>query len=218
MTPAASSSASSPSREPSSGRGREGHALSPHLEEDGVDQLSADTFRAFIAAGRLHARLIGRLVDADEGVHPGQFFCLRVVSAHDGISQRELAGELHVAAPTISRMLQGMERGGLVERRDDQHDQRVTRVYLTDRGRAFEKKFRAIAARYVQDTIGRLSEDDRRELIRLLQAFAGTLEAAIEMRGGHGAAADGADSAADGPAGAATGAADARRASRGSAA
>jgi DNA-binding MarR family transcriptional regulator len=195
VTPAASSAASDPSREPSPARGRD-DVLSPHLEEDGVDQLSADTFRAFIAAGRLHARLIGRLVDTDEGVHPGQFFCLRVVSAHDGISQRELAGELHVAAPTISRMLQGMERAGLVERRDDQHDQRVTRVYLTDRGRTFEKKFRAVAARYVSDTIGRLSEADRRELIRLLQAFAGTLEAAIERRGGH-TAAEGTGAAAD---------------------
>jgi len=194
VTPASSSAAPDPSREPSPARGRD-DCLSPHLEEDGVDQLSADTFRAFIAAGRLHARLIGRMVDADQGVHPKQFFCLRVVSAHDGISQHELADELHVAAPSISRMLQAMERAGLVERRDDERDQRITRVYLTERGRLFEAKFRGIVSGYVKDTIGRLSEADRRELIRLLQAFAGTLEAAIEQRGGH--TADGAGATAD---------------------
>ncbi len=182
MTPPA---ASSPPPEASSARaGRGDSALSPHLEEDGVDQLSADTFRAFIAAGRLHARLIGRLVGDGEGIHPGQFFCLRVAGVHDGISQRELADELHVAAPSISRMLQGMERDGLVERRDDEHDQRVTRVYVTKRGRALEEKFRGVVAGYVKDTIGRLSEADRRELIRLLGAFAAILETAIESRTG----------------------------------
>ena len=158
--------------------------LAPKLEEQGVDELSAETFRAFIATGRLHARLISRLVDTDEGVHPGQFFCLRVVSEHDGISQRELADELHVAPPSVSRMLQNMERAGLVERRDDERDQRVTRVYVTERGRAFETKFRAVAAGYVKDTIGRLPETDRRELIRLLKAFGETIKSAIAARDG----------------------------------
>ena len=214
MAPAAPSSAPDPSREPSARERLGDRTLSAHLEEDGVDELSADTFRAFIAAGRLHARLLGRLVDADEGVHPGQFFCLRVVSGRDGISQRELAEELHVAAPSVSRMLQGMERAGLVERRDDERDQRVTRVYLTERGQAFEHKFRAIAARYVSETIGRLSEADRRELIRLLQTFAGTLEAAIEARSGQTATDAGDAAAGDGP-GAAAGGSDDREASRG---
>jgi DNA-binding MarR family transcriptional regulator len=194
MTSAAPTASSSPPSEPLRAPApHDKRSLSPHLEEDGVDQLSADTFRAFIAAGRLHARLIGRLVDVDEGVHPGQFFCLRVVSAHDGISQRELADELHVAPPSISRMLQNMERAGLVERRDDERDQRVTRVFLTEHGRALDEKFRGVAARYVKDTIGRLSEVDRRELIRLLQAFAETLEAAIEARSGSAEAATAAD-------------------------
>ncbi len=156
--------------------------LSPHLEEDGVDELSAETFRAFIGTMRLHARLITRLVDEDEGVHPGQLFCLRVVANHDGITQRDLAEELHVARPSVTRMVQAMERAGMVERRDDEQDQRLTRVYLTDRGREFDTKFRHIAAAYVKDTIGRLPEADRRELIRLLHAFRGALTAAIDAR------------------------------------
>jgi DNA-binding MarR family transcriptional regulator len=160
-----------------------GHGpLLPHLEEDGVDELSAETFRAFIATARLHARLITRLVDGDEGVHPGQIFCLRAIAHHDGITQRDLAEELHVARPSITRMLQGMERAGIVERHVDERDQRLTRVFLTDRGREFETKFRRIAAAYVTDTIGRLPAADRRELIRLLRAFRDTLKAAIEAR------------------------------------
>jgi len=156
--------------------------LSPQLEEDGVDELSAEAFRAFISTARLHARLITRLVDDGEGAHPGQLFCLRAIAHHDGITQRDLAEELHVARPTITRMLQGMERAGIVERHVDERDQRLTRVHLTDRGREFETKFRRIAAAYVKDTIARLPAADRRELIRLLRALRETIAAAMEAR------------------------------------
>lgn len=156
-----------------------GRPLSPHLEEDGVDELSAQTFRAFITTARLHGRLMMGLL-AGGGAHPGQVFCLRVIAGHDGITQRDLAEELHIARPTVTKMLQGMERAGLIERRSDERDQRLTRVFLTERGRELEAKVRKVAAAYVKDTVGRLPEADRRELARLLTAFGATISTAIE--------------------------------------
>jgi DNA-binding MarR family transcriptional regulator len=169
-------------------------SLSPHLEADGVDELSASTFRAFIATARLHGRLMTRLISGGSAVHPGQLWCLRVIAGHDGITQRELAEQLYVARPTVTKMLQGMERAGLVERRDDEHDQRLTRVHLTDRGRDFEAKLRHVAAAYVTDTIGRLPEADRRELTRLLTAYGQVLTDAIDQTA---CAADGDEAGAD---------------------
>jgi DNA-binding MarR family transcriptional regulator len=160
--------------------------LAVHLEEDGVDELSAQTFRAFIAAMRLHGRLMMGLL-ADGGAHPGQVFCLRVVAGSDGITQRDLAEELHIARPTVTRMLQGLERAGLVERRSDERDKRLTRVYLTERGRELEAKVRAVAATYVRDTLGRLPAQDRRELARLLDEFGATIAAAIVAHKGDAA-------------------------------
>lgn len=157
--------------------------LASHLEQDGVDELSAETFRAFITTVRLHGRLMMGLM-ADGGAHPGQVFCLRVIVGRDGITQRDLAEELHVARPTITKMLQGMERAGFVERRADEHDQRLTRVYVTESGRELEAKLRAVAAAYVKDTIGRLPEDDRRELGRLLGEYGAIVSAAVEAREG----------------------------------
>lgn len=153
--------------------------LAPNLEHDGVDELSAQTFRAFIGTVRLHGRLMMGLL-AGGGAHPGQVFCLRVIAGHDGITQRDLADELHVARPTVTKMLQGMERASLIERRADEHDQRLTRVHLTGSGRELEAKLRTVAAAYVKDTIGRLPEADRRELARLLTEYGEAITAAIE--------------------------------------
>ena len=105
-----------------------------------------------------------------------------MLSANDGVSQRDLADMLHVARPTVTRMLQGMEKAGLVERRADETDQRLTRVYLTATGRDMEKEMGVAAAEYVNATIATLPEDDRRELARLLEELGASITRATEKQ------------------------------------
>lgn len=151
-----------------------------HAPLENVDDLSARVFRAFLTALRLHKHQMMKAL-ATRGIHPGQAFCLRFVAERDGMSQRDLAEALHLAPPTVSRMLQSLEKSGAVERRPDADDQRVTRVYLTESGRRTAAEMQDVAASYVNATIGALPEDDRRELARLLEE----LGASIERAGGE---------------------------------
>ena len=145
----------------------------------GADEASsALVFRAFLNAMRLHRQLMIKTLTA-RGAHPGQAICLRLLAAHDGISQRDLAEMLHVARPTVTRMLQAIEKSGMVERRPDAADQRLTRVYLTAAGRDREREVSAIASDYVNQTIGTLPVADRRELTRLLGELAESLARAL---------------------------------------
>ena len=147
----------------------------------GVDDLSAHVFRSFLGTARMHMQLMVRTL-ADTGTRPGQAMCLRLLSVNDGVSQRELADVLHVARPTVTKMLQGMEKAGLVQRRADEADQRLTRVYLTDAGRDAEKQMGVAAAEYVNATIATLPEEDRRELARLLDKLGACITAASEKQ------------------------------------
>jgi len=152
-----------------------------HEELAGVDELSSRVFGAFVTALRLHRRLmIGALAERD--MHPGQAFCLRLLTVNDGIAQRDLAAGLHIAPPTASKMLQAMEKAGLVDRRPDAKDQRLTRVSITQEGRDLEARLHEVAAGYVNETIATLSEEDRRELERLLGKLNARLSAAFEAR------------------------------------
>ena len=137
---------------------------------EGVDPLSVDVFRAFKRAMVLNRHLMMAAL-AGEDARPAQAFCLLALSRTDGLSQSELAAALHVSRPTVTTMLQKMEAAGTVERRADEHDQRVTRLHLTPEGHQLAERMRTVHAQVIDSTIGSLSEADRRELLRLLQAL-----------------------------------------------
>ncbi|MBQ9784327.1 MAG: MarR family transcriptional regulator [Clostridia bacterium] len=61
---------------------------------------------------------------------------MRALSREDGVSQLHLATQTHLKTPTVSVTLRRMEEEGLVRREQDIMDLRMTRVYLTDKGRA----------------------------------------------------------------------------------
>lgn len=149
---------------------------------EGVDDLSSQVFLAFVGALRLHKQLMRRTL-IGQGTHPGQVFCLHVLAGQDGISQRDLADALHLSPPTVSKMLQAMQKAGAVERRPDAADQRLTRVFLTAAGRDLEGQMRGVVAEFVNETIGSLPENDRLELARLLGELGASLSQALARRG-----------------------------------
>lgn len=83
---------------------------------------------------KMHRRNIDQIIHKYD-VYPGQPPLLLALFVEDGLSQSELADRIHNKRATLSVMVDRMEKTGLVERRPDENDQRVTRVYLTDKGR-----------------------------------------------------------------------------------
>ena len=74
------------------------------------------------------------------GIHPRQIPILAVLYRRDGCSQKELAQELGVKPPTVTVSIQRLEKNGLLIRRQDEKDQRVSRIYLSDAGNAIIKE------------------------------------------------------------------------------
>jgi DNA-binding MarR family transcriptional regulator len=153
------------------------HHMPPPL--DGMDPVSADVFTAFRRTMHLNRQLLSRVM-AEKGGHPGAAAVLRVLSAHDGISQRDLADAMHLSRPTITAMLQKMEQHGLIERWDDEADQRLTRIRLTPEGATQARAFSSSFAEYVDCTIGAMPEAERRELARLLGLLGDNIEGALK--------------------------------------
>ena len=65
------------------------------------------------------------------GLTPPQGFLLRLVLARPGLSQHEIATELTISRPTATRLIDGLQALGLVERRDAQTDARQWAVHPT---------------------------------------------------------------------------------------
>src|SRR5262252_7238556 len=89
-----------------------------------------------------------------EEVTPEQWMVLIRLWEKDGVSQSELSDATLRDAPTMSRILRGMETRGIVQRRRSTEDARVQTVHLTRRGRALKDKLvpvvRALVERLVR--------------------------------------------------------------------
>src|SRR5437870_8458970 len=69
------------------------------------------------------------------GMHRAQATLLCRLFDQNGMTQSEIADQLAVQGATVTNMLQRMEEAGLVTRRRDPEDNRLVRVYLTEKGR-----------------------------------------------------------------------------------
>ncbi|MGH7584021.1 MAG: MarR family winged helix-turn-helix transcriptional regulator [Gemmatimonadales bacterium] len=132
---------------------------------------------ALHALARAHRARLGALL-APHGLHPGQDLLLMRVWSTPGLSQATLAEQLGVEPPTVTRMLQRMERGGLIERRRDPHDARVVSVHPTPRSRLLESSVRRAWATLDERLVAALGDADAERLRRLAVVAAATLESA----------------------------------------
>jgi MarR family transcriptional regulator, transcriptional regulator for hemolysin len=58
----------------------------------------------------------------------------------DGVRQKELATALSIEGPSLVRLLDNLERRGLIERRADETDRRARGIHLTRTGRDLAKR------------------------------------------------------------------------------
>ncbi len=105
----------------------------------------------------------------DAALYLGQFRCLRQLAQTDGISQRALADALQVRPSSLSEVLTRLTQKGLVERRTSETDRRSLLVFLTEQGRAALRKSVEFQRQLHADMFSALSEDEKRELFRLLK-------------------------------------------------
>ncbi len=80
-----------------------------------------------------------------------------------------LARNAHVRPSSVSEVLERLEKSGLIERRRDQKDRRVLRVYLTDKGSAQNESNSARWYRFVGHLMEPLSEAEKESYLQILQ-------------------------------------------------
>ena len=94
---------------------------------------------------------------------------MRQLNRADGCSQLDLVRLTHLKAPTVGVTLRRMEEEGLVTRRPDDLDLRVTRVYLSEKGRAHNRlvheRIKGIDAELMQG----FSEEESEQLLHFLE-------------------------------------------------
>lgn len=123
---------------------------------------------------------LARLVDKEWtlafkpfGVTPSQAFMLRLVLKQPGLLQHTIAHELTIARPTATRLLDGLQALGLVERRSDAADGRHWAIYPTALAQSMHAaldKASGEVTRRIQQQIGKENFDDTVARVRSVSA------------------------------------------------
>lgn len=132
-----------------------------------------DVFRAafeeFVRAAK-RARARG---SNEDSLTPAQYDLLSpLLGAEDPPGLRELARAAGVAAPTATRMIDGLEARGLVVRTRCISDRRAVRLTLTDEGAAAVRERRKQIRRHQEELFASLSESERAAVTRALRQMA----------------------------------------------
>jgi DNA-binding MarR family transcriptional regulator len=138
---------------------------SPNMpaQETGVEALGY----LLVEVSKLH-RAHAHAALEDLGLYRGQNFVLIALSEQEGLAQSELAEKLLVRPPTISNSLERMEAAGWIERRPDPDDRRISRVYLTEAGRALQESVSSLWHDLETQTFAGLTSEQRDSLWEML--------------------------------------------------
>lgn len=123
--------------------------------------------------------LVRRARTADEtlGVPPGQLSALSVLVFGGERTIAELAATEQVKSPTMTRIVDGLERASLAERHRHPDDGRATLVRATKKGRRVMQRGRHQRVELLSRLLGQLGGDDILAVSRATDALADALEA-----------------------------------------
>jgi DNA-binding MarR family transcriptional regulator len=105
-------------------------------------------------------------------IRPAQFSVLVVIEANPGLSQADLGATLGIERARLVRLLDGLERRSLTQRRPSPTDRRSHALSLTEAGRETLEQVKALAAEHEAHLTRHLGSEKRTVLLAALRGFA----------------------------------------------
>ena len=117
--------------------------------------------------GHMYKWYLGNLM-RDMQMKPGQAGILVILQMMGPMSQRELADRIHITPPSVNVAVQKLEKLGYVRKEQDEKDQRVTRIHLTDCGQKTIENMYDIIQRTEDTLLKNMSTEEKILCRRLL--------------------------------------------------
>ncbi|MBQ1974154.1 MAG: MarR family transcriptional regulator [Paraprevotella sp.] len=95
-------------------------------------------------------------------ITPEQWTVLIYLWQKDGVTQQELCNATFKDKPSMTRLIDNMERQNLVVRISSKTDRRINQIHLTRTGRDLESKSRYVAHKTLKEALKGLSAEELR--------------------------------------------------------
>ena len=104
--------------------------------------------------------MYGKFRELELGITVEQWTVLACLWQKDKVTQQSLSDITFKDKPSITRLIDNLEKGGLVVRVPDRSDRRAKLIHLTQKGVNLEQKATEIVNRIVEKTMERLSDEE----------------------------------------------------------
>lgn len=104
----------------------------------------------------------------EDGVSAVQSRYIMYVCNHPGVPQDTLAELLYVNKSSVTRQLSMLEQNGMIERKQDDRDLRVQRVYPTEKAQALLPKIRSVLRTWNEYLTDEFTDEEKEILDRLV--------------------------------------------------
>ncbi|MFC6653558.1 MarR family winged helix-turn-helix transcriptional regulator [Paenibacillus rhizoplanae] len=132
-----------------------------------MSEVQPDEHKIFELLQALHKE-IGPKFERCAGMTPTRFRLLQELYRISEISQISLQKLLEIDPAAVTRHLKGLEENGMIARRNNPADNRVTLVSLTSQGREHINAYRENKTQFIGDLLAGFNEQERNELAEML--------------------------------------------------
>ncbi len=129
------------------------------------------------------ARLVRAYADrqaARYGITRAQWAVLTKVERFEGMNQSELAEQMEMQPITLTRLVDRLCDNGWIERRDDETDRRVNRLYLRKAARPLLAKLSGLRSEITATALDGINPADAHRLLTQLETIKENVRNAIQ--------------------------------------
>jgi DNA-binding MarR family transcriptional regulator len=119
------------------------------------------------------------------GITRAQWAVLAKVERCEGLKQTELAELLEMQPITLTRLIDKLCDNGWIERRADQTDRRVNRLYLRKAARPLLGKLSGLRSEITATALDGINPSDAHRLLALLESIKENVRNAIQVPAGE---------------------------------
>ena len=123
---------------------------------------------------------------AQFGITRAQWAVLVRIDREEGLNQSELADTLDLQPITLTRLLDKLCDGGLIERRPDPDDRRAKRLFLMPAARPLLEQLRVLGEETMADALSGVDRASIDQMIGKLSTVKENLRRLIQQRDGEG--------------------------------
>jgi MarR family transcriptional regulator for hemolysin len=141
-------------------------------------QINVDFLFALFEVQRM-LRLYADKQARSHGLTRAQWAVLAKLERTEGMKQTEIADLMEMQPITLTRLIDKLCEAGLIERRSDETDRRVNRLYLTEAARPLLAKLAILRSEITQTALASLSDAQTHQLVDQLESIKDNIRDAL---------------------------------------